>query len=67
MGSLCASTMRMILCLEPALYAAPCCAGVYLHREQHTHHTFPTAVNVSTAQQQHMYKTAAEGMLQYIQ
>ena len=26
--------MRMILCLEPELYATPCCAGVYLQKEQ---------------------------------
>ena len=30
-GSLCASTMRITLCLAPELYAAPCSLGVYLH------------------------------------
>ena len=30
-GSLCASTIRITLCLAPELYAIPCSLGVYLH------------------------------------
>ena len=31
----------MILCLEPELYATPCCAGVYLQKEQDMYiHTY---------------------------
>lgn len=36
MGSFCASTIRIILCLAPELNATPCWDGVYLEKEEIT-------------------------------